>query len=233
MIPNTLGDSKIDLVIPGGVLEIIHDLDHFIVENIRTARRFLIRSGYQKPVDDIHFFELNKHTPEVEKSGFLYPCHNGISMGIISEAGVPGVADPGGEIVSLAHKQGVRVIPLTGPSSLLLALMASGLNGQSFCFHGYLPVNNPMRSKKIREIEHAALKYGQTQMFIETPYRNDRLLEDILKTCGQDTLLCIACDITLVTENIKTMKVGDWKKTRAGFHKRPCIFLLGSELLSN
>jgi 16S rRNA (cytidine1402-2'-O)-methyltransferase len=230
MIPNTLGDSSIVSVLPAGVLGLIRELDHFIVENIRTARRFLIKCGYDKPIDDIRFFELNKHTANAEKAGFLAPCHKGISMGIISEAGVPGVADPGTEITALAHRQGIQVIPLTGPSSLLLALMASGLNGQEFCFHGYLPVNNPRRTKKIREIENSALRYGQTQMFIETPYRNDRLIEDILKTTDPGTMLCIACDISLPTEYIKTMKVFAWKKQRVTFHKRPCIFLIGKEI---
>ncbi len=158
MIPNTLGDSPVNLVIPGAVLDIIRELDHFIVENIRTARRFLIKCGYDKSIDDIVFFELNKHTPDDVRAGYLSPCHKGISMGIISEAGVPGVADPGADITAMAHRQGIRVIPLTGPSSLLLALMASGLNGQNFCFHGYLPVNNPQRSKKIKEMEMTALR---------------------------------------------------------------------------
>ena len=130
----------------------------------------------------------------------------------------------------MAHKQGVRVIPLTGPSSLLLALMASGLNGQNFCFHGYLPVNNPQRSKKIKDIENSSRKYGQAQIFIETPYRNDRLLEDILKTCDQTTMLCIACDITLESEYIRTMSIAVWKKERVSFHKRPCIFIIGKSL---
>ena len=145
-------------------------------------------------------------------------------MGIISEAGVPGVADPGAEITSMAHRKGIRIIPLTGPSSLLLALMASGLNGQQFCFHGYLPVNNPQRSGKLREIENAALKYGQTHLFIETPYRNDKLIGDILKTCDPSLMLSIACDITLESEYIRTLPVSAWKKERVSFHKRPCIF---------
>ena len=230
MIPNTLGDSQLNSVIPESVMEIIRELDHFIVENIRTARRYLIKCGYPKPIDDIHFFELNKHTPHELKSGYLSPCHKGISVGIISEAGVPGVADPGAEITALAHQQGIRVIPLTGPSSFLLALMASGLNGQQFCFHGYLPVNNPQRSKKIREIENAAVKYGPTQIFIETPYRNDRMIEELLKTCDKDSLLCIACDITLDSEDIRTMTIAGWKKERVSFHKRPCIFLLGRNI---
>ncbi len=230
MIPNTLGDSPVNAVLPAFVLEIIGELDHFIVENIRTARRFLIKCGYSKSIDDIIFYELNKHTPEDVKAGFLTPCHQGIPVGIISEAGVPGVADPGAEITSLAHRQGIRVIPLTGPSSLLLSLMASGLNGQNFCFHGYLPVNNPQRSKKIREVESVALKSGETQIFIETPYRNDRLVADILKTCDPGTMLCIACDISLAGEYIRTMNISEWKKERVSFHKRPCIFLIGRKI---
>ncbi|HYW96997.1 MAG TPA: SAM-dependent methyltransferase [Bacteroidales bacterium] len=227
MIPNTLGDSPLNMVIPEGVSEIINELDHFIVENIRTARRFLIKCGYHKPIDDIRFFELNKHTSNEEKPTFLQPCHESVSMGIISEAGVPGVADPGAEITAMAHTQGIRVIPLTGPSSMLLALMASGLNGQNFTFHGYLPVDRSQRIKKLRDIEKVATREGQTQLFIETPYRNDRLLEDILKTCDHQTRLCIACDITLEQEYIKTMPVESWKKERVTLHKRPCIFLIG------
>jgi 16S rRNA (cytidine1402-2'-O)-methyltransferase len=151
----------------------------------------------------------------------------GISIGVISEAGVPGVADPGADITSLAHKKGIKVIPLTGPSSILLALMASGLNGQNFCFHGYLPVSNPERSRKIADLEKLAEKFKQTQIFMETPFRNDKLFSEVLSICNEKTKLCVACDITLETEYIKTQSVHDWKKEKLSLHKRPSIFLIG------
>jgi 16S rRNA (cytidine1402-2'-O)-methyltransferase len=227
LIPNTLGDSPIDRVIPRYVQELIGELDHFIVENIRNARRFIIKCGYEKPIDDIKFFELNKHTLKEELYEFLDACMKGTDLGLISEAGAPAVADPGSEISSLAHQKGIRVIPLTGPSSILLSLMASGMNGQHFLFHGYLPVKQNERVKKLKELELAALKLNQTQIFIETPYRNDQLLEDILKSVSANLRLCIACDISLDGESIMTLKISEWKKKKAVYHKRPCIFLIG------
>lgn len=226
LIPNTLGGDDPELVIPGKVLQIMKELDHFIVENERNARRFLIKCGYEKKIDDIRFFILNKHTRNDEKNNFLKPCMEGEDMGIISEAGVPGVADPGAEIVSRAHIRKITTIPLTGPSSVILALMASGLNGQQFSFHGYLPVKPHERKQKIKYLETEAKKTNSTQIFIETPYRNDALFSSLKETCNPNTLLCLACDITLPTEYIKTMKLRDWKKERVDLRKRPCIFLL-------
>lgn len=226
LVPNTLGGDDPDQVIPDKVLEIMRNLDYFIVENERNARRFLIKCGYQKSIDNIKFFILNKHTPQNEINTFLNPCFDGQDMGIISEAGVPGVADPGVEITSMAHKRKIDVVPLSGPSSIIMALMASGMNGQQFCFHGYLPVKTPERKNKIRQLESEAKKTGYTQLFIETPYRNNALLDSLKATCRPDTLLCIACDITRPAEFIKTMKIKDWKKERVDLKKRPSIFLL-------
>ncbi|MFW5820460.1 MAG: SAM-dependent methyltransferase [Bacteroidota bacterium] len=226
LIPNTLGGDDPELVIPGKVLQIMKELDHFIVENERNARRFLIKCGYEKKIDAIRFFILNKHTRNAEKTDFLNPCLKGTNMGIISEAGVPGVADPGSDIVSMAHKRKIKTIPLTGPSSVILSLMASGLNGQQFTFHGYLPVKPHERKQKIKFLESEAKKTKSTQIFIETPYRNDALFNSLKEICNQNTLLCLACDISLSTEYIKTMKISEWKKQRVDLKKRPCIFLL-------
>ncbi len=230
LIPNTLGGDDPENVIPAGVLDVLKELDHFIVENERNARRFLIRCGYKKSIDNIQFFLLNKHTKKNEIHGFLEPCIKGANMGVISEAGVPGIADPGAEVVAIAHKRKIKVIPLTGPSSVVLALMASGLNGQQFCFNGYLPVKPQERKDRIRQLEAETNKTGITQIFIETPYRNNVLFEALINTCRPETLLCIACDITLSGEYIKTMKIREWKKERVDLNKRPCIFLFASLL---
>ena len=227
LIPNTLGDSDIQNVIPPEVLNIIAKIDIFIVENIRNARRHIIKCGYPGSIDDITFYELNKHTRQEDISGYLQSCLNGRDIGLISDAGVPGVADPGAEITSLAHEKSIRVIPLTGPSSILLSLMASGLNGQNFVFHGYLPVKPGERVKRLKEIESDAFRLNQTQIFIETPYRNDSMLESLKKTCNPSLRLCIARDISLKEEYIKTLRISAWKKERIALHKRPCIFLIG------
>ena len=227
LIPNTLGDSSPSEVLPQKVFEIIQELDHFIVENIRNARRFIIKCGYSKSIENIRFYELNKHTRPEDISGYLDVCNIHINIGIISEAGVPGVADPGADIVSIAHQKNIEVIPLVGPSSILMSIMASGLNGQNFVFHGYLPIKGHERLKKLKEIENSVIRLNQTQIFIETPYRNNQLLDDILKTSSKDLKLCIATDISLPTEFIKTMRIADWKKKKPDLHKRPSIFLIG------
>jgi 16S rRNA (cytidine1402-2'-O)-methyltransferase len=226
LLPNSLGGNSPEDVIPGNVIGKIKELNHFIVENERNARRWIIKCGYEKSIDEIRFFVLNKHTPKSELHDFIKPCLNGLDVGVISEAGVPGIADPGAEIVAIAHKNNIPVKPLTGPSSILLALMASGLNGQSFSFHGYLPVQSNDRKNSLKKLESEAKKTGTTQIFIETPYRNDAMLDSIKKTCQSATLLCIACDITMESEYIKTMNIGRWKKERVDLKKRPCIFLL-------
>ncbi|HEC44986.1 hypothetical protein LCGC14_2773260 [marine sediment metagenome] len=226
LIPVTLGDSPVSHVIPGFPLEIINKLEHFVVEDLRSARRYLRKAGYKALFDDTEFYLLNEHSKDEELGEIIEVLAGGNSMGILSEAGVPAVADPGAELVALAHKRGIRVIPLVGPSSILMALMGSGMNGQSFCFHGYLPVKNPQRQNRIRQIERVALESSQTQIFMETPYRNNSLLEDILGCCREDTLLCVAADISLKTEFIKTKAVREWKKDIPNLHKRPAVFLL-------
>jgi len=202
-------------------------IKHYIVEDERSARRFLRKIDPEIVIDNLSFKELNKRTRFDEMVLFLAPILEGNNMGIISEAGCPGVADPGADVVKIAHQKGIEVKPLVGPSSILLSLMASGLNGQSFAFVGYIPVKHPARGKSIRHLEHRSLFEDQTQIFIETPYRNNALLEDLVKTLDEKTRLCVACDLTLETEYIKTLTIRDWKKERPDLHKRPAIFLIG------
>ena len=226
-MPNTLGNPETSLSIPPGVSKTAVGLDVFIVENLRNARRYLKMLDRSIDIDRLTFYELNEHSLPEEIPTFLERAEQGTDIALISEAGVPGVADPGADVVRLAHAKGIRVVPLTGPSSILLALMASGLNGQSFCFHGYLPVKRPERIRKIREIEQVVIREKETQLFIEAPYRNDGLLSDILESCHPSTLLCIAADITLDSEYIYTRTVAQWAKQKPALHKRPVIFLLG------
>lgn len=226
LIPNLLGDSEIESVIPNSVAEFATDLRYFIVENIKVARRYLRKIDRTFPIDDSTFFELNKHTDLSEISHFLEPISKGFDMGIISDAGCPGIADPGSEVVKLAHKKEIQVIPFVGPSSILLALISSGMNGQNFSFHGYLPKDRSERVGKIKNLESQS-KNG-AQIFMDTPFRNMHMLEDILKNCHDSTLLCIACDITLASEFIKTKPISYWKKNQPNLNKRPCMFLLGS-----
>jgi 16S rRNA (cytidine1402-2'-O)-methyltransferase len=226
LIPITLGPTLIEHVIPEYVKRIICTIDYYIVENVRTARRFLKKAGIQSSIDDLRFMILDKHTQPEEPEFFLLPIYKNKNIGIISEAGVPCIADPGAEIVRLAHAKNIQVIPLTGPSSIFLALMASGLNGQNFAFVGYLPVKSPDRIKKFRFLEKRSREENQSQIFMETPYRNQKLLEDLLKTCRPDTKLCIACDITFTREFIKTKTIQEWKANIPDINKRPAIFIL-------
>ncbi|MDA3778981.1 MAG: SAM-dependent methyltransferase [Bacteroidales bacterium] len=226
LIPTTLGNSSITSVIPQEVINIVNTTDYYIVENVKTVRRYLIKLGIEKKIDDLTFFTLNKHTSQQDYESFLNPISENKNIGIISEAGTPGVADPGAEIVKLAHSKNIEVVPLVGPSSILLSVMASGLNGQNFAFVGYLPIKNPIRSKKIKELEKRSKIEDQTQLFIETPYRNNNLLKDLINTCNTETMLCIATDITLETEYIKTKSIKDWKDNLPNIHKRPTIFLI-------
>ena len=227
LVPNTLGNPDTTETIPVGIKGRVSDISLFIVENLRNARRYLKILNREINIDALTFFELNEHTSAEEIPSFLDRVEQGLDAAIISEAGVPGVADPGAEVVRIAHEKGIRVVPLTGPSSILLALMASGLNGQSFCFHGYLPLKRPERIKKIKELEQKVIRSGETQLFIEAPYRNDGLLADILDTCQASTRLCIAADITLDSEFIFTKTSGAWKKKKPALHKRPVLFLIG------
>jgi 16S rRNA (cytidine1402-2'-O)-methyltransferase len=214
------------MVIPAGVLARSRRLTHFIAENDRTARRYLKSIGTEVPLDDLQFFILNKHTAPEELAGFLKPLKSGIDMGLISEAGLPAIADPGAAVVALCHSEKIQVVPSSGPSSIILALIASGFNGQQFTFHGYLPIERKDRTHKLKIIERDA-RQSNTQIFMETPFRNDKLFENILEACSADTSLCIATDITLPTQQIHNTKITDWKKNPPKLHKRPCVFLIG------
>jgi 16S rRNA (cytidine1402-2'-O)-methyltransferase len=227
LIPVTLGETALSKVLPAYNKDVILSLKYFIVENERTARRFLKQTDPEIAIDELTFYTLNKYTTREELSGFLNPLQAGHSIGILSEAGCPAVADPGADIVAIAQQKNLPVVPLVGPSSILLALMASGFNGQSFAFHGYLPIDNDMRIKTVKKLEQRMHAENQTQLFIETPYRNDKLLADILQTCQPSTRLCIAADITLTSEFIRTKTIADWKKNRPELSKRPCIFAIG------
>ncbi|MCP3932629.1 MAG: SAM-dependent methyltransferase [Bacteroidetes bacterium] len=226
LIPVSLGENSI-FTIPEYVIEIIHSLDIFIAEKNKTARRFIKETGIKRPLQELIFFELNKHTKPEEWSDFLLEAESDKNIGLLSEAGCPAVADPGGEIVRLAHKKGIEIIPLVGPSSILLALMASGMNGQKFSFHGYLSPKRTELSKELKRLEKLSRQYKQTQIFIETPYRNKMVFETALNTLLPDTLFCIAVDITLATQQILTKSIKEWKKTtQPDLHKRPAVFLL-------
>jgi 16S rRNA (cytidine1402-2'-O)-methyltransferase len=226
LIPAPLGDS-VYLPVPAYVVDIVHSLEVFITEKGKTARQYLKQLQTPIPFQNMTFFELNKHTDLKELPSFLAPAIElGKNVGLMSEAGCPGVADPGADVIRLAHELGLDVVPLVGPSSILLALMASGLNGQTFAFQGYLPIKNPERSKRIQQLEQTAKRDGQTQIFIETPYRNDGFLSDLLKNLSPDTLLCVASDLTLPTQYIRTKSVFNWKRDELPvLNKRPTIFL--------
>ncbi|MGF6921987.1 SAM-dependent methyltransferase [Paraburkholderia sp. 40] len=230
LIPNTLGEgdaSALDLVLPAPVRARAASLHYYIGENAKTTRAFLKKVGPDRPIQEIEIRELNVNTPAGEIDKLLAPLLSGTDAGLVSEAGCPAVADPGALLVRRAHERGVKVVPLVGPSSILLALMASGLNGQSFAFHGYLPVDVTERAKRLRELEQQSRKSKQTQIFIETPYRNRALLDTLLATCAPSTLVCVAVDLTLPSEVIASRSVADWnKKAEIDLHKRPAIFLI-------
>lgn len=227
LIPTTLGESAYDQVIPSFNNTILQEIDVFIVENIKTARRFIKKMAPDKVIDDLVFHEINKRTNLDMLPTFLKPIDEGKNIGVISDAGCPGVADPGADVVALAHQKNIKVVPLVGPSSILLSLMASGFNGQSFCFNGYLPKEQKDRVRKLKDLERMAIAQKQTQLFIETPYRNQHVLTDLLSTCNPNTKLCVAVDITMVSEQITTKTIAEWKNTTIDLNKRPCIFLLG------
>lgn len=228
MIPCPIGDTRVYDVMPECNRDVIRRLDYFIVENVRSARRFLSKADVGRPIDELTFAELNEHTSSEDVSRLVEPLLEGRSAGMISEAGVPGVADPGAEIAALCHARGIRVVPLVGPSSILLALMASGMNGQSFAFNGYLPVKTPERGKAIRHFERRALTEGQSQIFIEAPYRNAKLFDELLSVCTAGTRITVAADILDPAEFIRTLTVGEWKAVpKPDINKRPAIFIIG------
>lgn len=226
LIPATLGGSDADAVLPAGVQAQIRRLDYFIAENPKTARAFLKLIELGRPLQSITIERLDHNTPADATDRLLEPVLAGSDAGLISEAGCPAVADPGALLARRAHERGVRVAPLVGPSSILLALIASGLESQRFAFHGYLPVKQPERDQRIREIELRSRKSRETQIFIETPYRNPQLLEALLAACRADTLLSVASDLTLPTESVRSLRIADWKKQKHDIKDRPSVFLL-------
>ena len=226
LIPVTMGESDPMDVLPQTVKRTIELIDHYIVENEKTARKSIKGVLPEKKQSELVLFALNKYTDAKEHLSFIQPLLAGKNMGLMSEAGCPGVADPGAVIVKLAHEKGIQVIPLVGPSSILLAMMASGMNGQSFTFNGYLPIDKGEKKSALKSLEKLSFDKNQSQIFIETPYRNNKLLEDILQALQPTTHLCIATDITLPTEYIKTLRVADWKKTKVDLHNRPTIFII-------
>ena len=231
LIPITLsnpGETSVvpEDVLPQAVKRVIDFIDDYIVENEKTARKFIKSIHPDKKQPDLKINTLNKHTEISTHHEFIQPLLNGKNIGLMSESGCPGIADPGAVIVKLAHEKGIQVIPLVGPSSILLALMASGMNGQSFAFNGYLPIDKNDKKQALKMYERLSQEKNQTQLFIETPYRNNKLMEDLLQLLQPSTLLCVACDITLPTEFIKTKAINEWKKEKADLHNRPCIFII-------
>lgn len=226
LIPVLLGETEIDRALPPYNSRVIADLRHFIVENVRSARRFLKKCDPGIDIDALTFYELNKHTDRSQIARYLQPMQRGESMGVISEAGCPAVADPGADIVALAQRSGYKVVPLVGPSSILMAVMASGFNGQRFAFNGYLPIDAAERAKTVRRLEARAYNEDQTQLFIETPYRNRLLAEDLLQICKPDTRLCIAMNISCTDEYIVTRTIAEWKGKLPDMQKQPAVFLI-------
>ena len=226
LIPSPLGDNDPTEVIPGPTLELLKRISTYVVEEARTVRRYLSRAGLKGHIEELRMVELNEHSTSEEVEAMLSLFDDGCDVGLISEAGLPAVADPGAALVELCHRKGIEVVPQVGPSSLMLALMGSGLNGQSFAFRGYLPAKTDERRTAIREVEKLSGSLHQTQIFIETPYRNDSLLADLLQCLNPSTRLCIAADLTLESQTILSKSVGEWKKSGFTVGKRPCVFLI-------
>lgn len=227
LIPTTLGKTPENNTIPEHTLSVLRKLEVLIVENIQTSVKFLHWVGDTIPEYKIEFYPLTKNTPEQEIYSFLKPLKAGKDVGLMSEAGAPAVADPGSKLIKMAHQNGIKVVPLVGPSSILLALMASGFNGQSFAFNGYLPIDAKGRKNMLIQLEGESRRHDRTQLFMEAPYRNNEMLKSILETCNPDTRLCIATDITLPTEDIRSMSIKEWKSAgNTDLHKRPTIFIL-------
>jgi 16S rRNA (cytidine1402-2'-O)-methyltransferase len=226
LIPTTLGNNEPLEVLPFSVKKIVEQTNHFIVENEKSARRFIKRLCPKKSQQNLVLYSLDKYAQEFEVQHYLDVCEQGVNIGLLSEAGVPAIADPGASVVSLAHQKNVKVVPLVGPSSILLAMMASGLNGQNFAFNGYLPIDSKERQQAIKRLEKLSKEKNQSQIFIETPYRNNKMFEELLRVLTPTTKLCVAVDITLVTEYIKTNEVKQWKFEKKDFHKKPMIFII-------
>ena len=226
LIPTTLGDNEPLEVLPLSVRQVIEKTTHFIVENEKSARRFIKKITPRKSQSSLQIYKLDKFTNEIEIQDYLDACERGENIGLLSEAGVPAVADPGALIVQYAHRKNIRVVPLVGPSSIIMALMSSGMNGQNFAFNGYLPIDKSERKRKIKELEKLSFEKDQSQIFIETPYRNEKMFTDLKATLTPTTDLCIAADITLPTEYIKTMTIQNWKHQTPDLHKKPAIFII-------
>lgn len=226
LIPTTLGDNEPLEVLPISVRNTILELDNYIVENEKTARRFIKKICPEKNQQVLNFNLIDKHSDSVFYNSYLNCCEEGHSVGVLSEAGVPGIADPGAEIVKIAHQRNIQVVPLVGPSSILLAMMSSGFNGQNFAFNGYLPIDAIERKSKVKQLEKWSKDHQQSQIFIETPFRNNKLLEDLIQNLAPLTKLCIATDLTLSTEFIKTQTIKEWKNKKVDLHKRPTIFII-------
>ena len=229
LFPVPIGADDLTISLPAGNSELLYSCNTFIVEELRTARRFLKKAGYPHSIDDTTFFELNEHTTHEEIGHYLDAIERGENIGLLSEAGLPCVADPGAMITKIAQRRGIEVVPLVGPSSLMLALMASGFNGQSFAFVGYLPVDKGKRAAAIRHLEERLHREHQTQLFIEAPYRNNQMLEALCTVLQPQTMICVACDLTLPTQYIRSLTAAKWQKERAkvDLHKRNTVFLIG------
>lgn len=226
LIPNRLGDDIPLEVLPISIKKVLEQVNHYIVENEKPARRFIKKISPSKSQGSLVLSTINKYTDIAEIPDFLSPCLNGQSVGLLSDAGCPGIADPGAEVVRIAHEKGIVVTPLVGPSSIVLAMMSSGMNGQNFCFNGYLPIDKNERKASLKKLERQSLENNQAQLFIETPYRNDKMFQDIIATLHDGSRLCIACDITLTTEYIATKTIAEWKKQTVNLHKRPAIYII-------
>lgn len=226
LIPTTLGDNEPLEVMPLSVKKVVEEINHFIVENEKSARGFIKKITPKKSQPDLEIMMLDKYADAMEVRSYLDICQKGISVGLLSEAGVPAIADPGAEVVKLAHEKGIQVVPLVGPSSILMAMMSSGMNGQNFAFNGYLPIDKGDRKREIKFLEKISKDRDQSQIFIETPYRNDKMLADLITALAPSTRLCIAADISLSTEYIKTLTIQEWKREKTDLHKRPAIFII-------
>jgi 16S rRNA (cytidine1402-2'-O)-methyltransferase len=226
LIPCTLGENSPLEVLPLLIKKAIENIDHYIVEHEKSARRFIKNVASKKQQNSLHIEEINKFTDQEDIPNMLAPCLKGLDVGVISDAGCPGIADPGAAVVAQAHKNGIKVVPLVGPSSILLAMMASGFNGQNFAFNGYLPIDKAERKAKIKQLEKRSIQDNQSQLFIETPYRNNQMLESLTTALQKNTEICVACDITLSTEYIRTAPAKDWKRIKVDLHKRPTMFII-------